>query len=187
MAKTEVILTKHIVGLGSESDQIKVAAGYARNYLIPQGYAVTLTAANKRQLEALRQRRAEREAHEFNSMNDLAKSISKLTAVLKVKTGDDGKLFGSVTPGMIADELKSHFDISLDRKKIHVETPIRTLGEHEVVLKLHADISSTLKVRVESLNPLPAPEPADQWGKEKMGGKDREGRREGRGRDRDRG
>jgi len=168
MSKTEVILTKHITGLGSESDQVKVAAGYARNYLIPHGFAVPLTAANKRQLEVLRQRRSERESHEFNSSNDLAKSISKLTAVLKVKTGDDGKLFGSVTPGMIADELKSHFDISLDRKKIHLETPIRSLGDHEVELKLHADISATLKVRVESLTPLPDLEPASsERGKEK--------------------
>jgi large subunit ribosomal protein L9 len=169
MAKTEVILTKHIMGLGSESDQIKVAAGYARNYLIPQGYAVPLTASNKRQLEVLRQRRAERESHEFNSMNDLAKSIAKLTAVLKVKTGDDGKLFGSVTPAMIADELKSHFDITLDRKKIHSESPIRTLGDHEVELKLHADITATLKVKVESLTPLPDLQPASEPGKDREG------------------
>src|SRR3954467_13475403 len=116
MAKTEVILTHNIVGLGAESDQVKVAAGYARNYLYPQGLAVPVTGANKRRLEVLRQRRAEREAHEFNSMSELAKSISKLTAVIKVKTGDDGKMFGSVTPGTIADEIKRQFDITLDKK-----------------------------------------------------------------------
>ena len=78
MAKTEVILTHNIVGLGGESDQVKVAAGYARNYLFPQGLAIPLTGANKRRLEVLRQRRAEREAHEFNTMTELAKSVSKL-------------------------------------------------------------------------------------------------------------
>ncbi|MBP8016076.1 MAG: 50S ribosomal protein L9, partial [Verrucomicrobia bacterium] len=122
MAKTEVILTHQIVGLGAESDQVKVAAGYARNYLFPQGLAVPLSAANKRRIEALRARRAEREAHELNTMNELAKSVSKLLCLLTVKTGEDGKMFGTVTSGMIADQLKTQFDILLDKKQIHLET-----------------------------------------------------------------
>src|SRR4051812_30342207 len=157
MAKTEVILTHNIVGLGGESDQVKVAAGYARNYLIPQGLAVPLTGANKRRIEVLKQRRAEREADELNHMNELAKGLTKLIAVITVKTGDDGKMFGSVASGAIADQLKTQFDIVLDKKKIHLEHPIRTLGEHEVELRLHQDVVSTLKLRVESSNPLPAP------------------------------
>jgi large subunit ribosomal protein L9 len=157
MAKTEVILTHNIVGLGGESDQVKVAAGYARNYLLPQGFAISVTGANKRRLESLKQRRAEREAHEFNTMSELSKSVSKLILVVKVKTGEDGKLFGAVTAGAIADELKHQFDIALDKKKIHLEAPIKSLGEHEVELRLHAEVKSTLKVRVESLTPLAAP------------------------------
>ena len=157
MAKTEVILTHNIVGLGGESDNVRVAAGYARNYLFPQRLAVPVTSANKRQLESLKQRRAEREAHEFNTMSELAKGITKLICVIKVKTGDDGKLFGSVTAGMIADELKHQFDIALDKKKIHLAAPIRNLGEQEVELHLHAEVKSTLKVRVESLTPIAAP------------------------------
>src|SRR5204862_1830135 len=70
MAKTEVILTSNIIGLGGESDQVKVAAGYARNYLYPQGFAIPLTGANKRRLEVLKQRRAEREAHDLNTMTE---------------------------------------------------------------------------------------------------------------------
>ena len=157
MAKTEVILTHNIVGLGGESDQVKVAAGYARNYLFPQGFAIPLTGANKRRIEVLKQRRGEREAHEFNAMTELARSVSKLICVLKVKAGDDGKMFGSVTSGMIADEMKHQFDITLDKKKIQLESPIRALGEHEVALHLHAEVKSTLKVRVESLTPIIAP------------------------------
>jgi len=157
MAKTEVILTHNIVGLGGESDQVKVAAGYARNYLIPQGFAIPLTGANKRRIEVLKQRRAEREAHEFNAMTELSKSVSKLICVIKVKAGEDGKMFGSVTAGMIADELKHQFDITLDKKKINLESAIRTLGEHEVALHLHAEVKSTLKVRVESLTPIIVP------------------------------
>jgi large subunit ribosomal protein L9 len=160
MAKTEVILTHNIVGLGGESDQVKVAAGYARNYLFPQGLAIPVTGANKRRLESLKQRRAEREAHELNSMTELAKSLSKLICLLTVKTGEDGKMFGTVTSGMIADQLKTQFDVSLDKRKIHLEHPIRTLGDHDVELRLHHDVNSTLKVRVESTNPLPAAPPA---------------------------
>jgi large subunit ribosomal protein L9 len=158
MAKTEVILTSNIVGLGAESDHVKVAAGYARNYLLPHGLAIPLTGTNKRRLEVLRQRRAEREAHELNTMMELAKSISKLIAVIAVKTGEDGKMFGSVTSGTIADTLKTQFDISLDKRKIHLEKPIHALGEYEVELRLHADVTTSMKVRVESATPLPKPE-----------------------------
>ena len=157
MAKTEVILIQNIVGLGGESDLVKVASGYARNYLYPQGLAVPVTAANKRRIEALKQRRAEREAHEFNTMSELSKSISKLIAVLQVKTGDDGKMFGAVTAGMITDQLKTQFDIALDKRKIHLEHPIRATGEYEIELHLHAEVKGTLKVRIESLTPPPAP------------------------------
>src|SRR3954469_17743933 len=166
MPKTEVILTHNIIGLGGESDQVKVAAGYARNYLFPHRLAVPLTSANKRQIEALRQRRAEREAHEFNSMSELARSISKLTALIKVKTGDDGKMFGSVTSGTIADELKHQFDITLDKRKIHLEHAIRTLGDHEIELRLHAEVNASLKVRIESITPVAQPAEGAEGGRD---------------------
>lgn len=179
MAKTEVILTQPVFGLGAESDQVKVAAGYARNFLFPQGLAIPLTGANKRRLESLRQRRAEREALDLNNMLELSKSITKLILLVKVKTGEDGKMFGSVTSGTIVDELKNQFDIALDRKKIHLPEPIKSIGEHEVDLKLHTEVHATLKVRVESINP-PAPvveaaaapaEKTEKRGKGKFGAK----------------
>lgn len=157
MAKTEVILTSNIVGLGGESDQVKVAAGYARNYLFPQSLAIPLTHANKRRIEVLRQRRAEREAHELNTMTELAKSLAKFTCIVTVKTGEDGKMFGTVTAGMIADHLKHQLDVSLDKKKIHLEHPIRTLGNHEVELRLYPDVTATLQLRIESNTPVATP------------------------------
>ena len=157
MPKTEVILTHNVIGLGAESDHVKVAAGYARNYLFPQGLAIPLTGANKRRLEVLRQRRAEREAHEFNTMSELAKGLSKMLLVLTAKTGEDGKMFGSITPGTIVDELKQQFDVGIDKKRIHLEHPLRTLGEHEVELRLHPEVTTTLKVRIDSTTPLPQP------------------------------
>ncbi|MEW6158553.1 MAG: 50S ribosomal protein L9 [Verrucomicrobiota bacterium] len=149
MPKTEVILTQNVVGLGAESDQVKVAAGFARNYLIPQGLAIPLTAANKRRLDALRQRRAEREAKELTSMTELSQTLSKVTLLVHAKTGEDGKMFGSVTAGTIADELKHQFDVALDKRKIHLPHPIKTLGEHDIELRLHHDLTTTLKVKVE--------------------------------------
>ena len=168
MAIIEVILTHNIIDLGGESDQVKVAAGYARNYLFPQGLAIPLTSSNKRRLESLRQRRAEREAHDLNTMTDLAKSISKLICVLAVKTGEDGKMFGTVTSGMVADQLKTQFDVTLEKRKIHLEHPIRTVGDHEIQLRLHADVVTTLKVRVESttLPPVLVAAPAGEAKKE---------------------
>ena len=160
MAKVEVILVENVVGLGAESDQVKVAAGYARNFLLPNRLAIPVNGANKRRLEVLRQRRAEREAHEFNTMTELAKSISKLTALISVKTGDDGKMFGSVTAGTIADALKTQFEISLDKKKIHLGESIRSTGDYEVELRLHAEVRATLKVKVQSSNPVATPETA---------------------------
>lgn len=160
MPKVEVILTHPIVGLGAESDQVRVASGYARNFLLPHGLAISITDGNKRRLEALRKRRAEREAHDFNAMTELAKSLTKMTLTIAVKTGDDGKMFGSVTNGTIADELKKQFDVALDKRKIHIEKPIKGLGEHEVQMRLHAEVHTNLKVVINSTNPMPAPEAA---------------------------
>ncbi len=154
MPKTEVILTHNVIGLGAESDNVKVAAGYARNYLFPQGLAIPLTSANKRQIEALQKRRVEREAKELNTMTELASTLNKLTLVLHVKTGEDGKMFGSVTAGTIVDELRHQYDAQLDKRKVQLAHPIKTLGEHEVPLHLHHDVDCTLKVRVESSTPL---------------------------------
>jgi large subunit ribosomal protein L9 len=174
MAKTEVILIQNVVGLGGESDQVKVNPGYARNFLLPQGLAISLTQANKRRIESLRQRRAEREAHELQAMTELAKSVRNFPPlVVKVKTGEDGKMFGTVTTGSIADELKRQFDVALDKKKIHIEKPIRTLGDYEVDLRLHPDVHAALKIKVESTTPPPAPEPAPAAkGDDKKAGKD---------------
>ena len=160
MAKTEVILIQNVVGLGGESDQVKVHPGYARNYLLPQGLAIPLTQTNKRRLEVLRQRRAEREAHDLQTMTELARSVKNFPPlVVKVKTGDDGKVFGSVTTGSVADELKRQFEVALDKKKIHIEKPIRGLGDFEVELQLHPEVKAMLKIKVESTTPIAQPEP----------------------------
>ena len=161
MAKTEVILVKPISGLGGESDQVQVAAGYARNYLIPEGLAIPVTAANKRQLEVLSARKVARESRELNAANELAASLSKLLLSLQVRTGEDGRLFGSVTAANISTELKQQFDVDVDRRKIHLESPIKTLGEHSVDLRLHGEISAQLRVKIDSINQAATEEAAE--------------------------
>lgn len=154
MAKTaEVILLKRVEGLGAESDEVNVAPGYARNYLIPYGHAISSTAVNKRRREVLRNRRLQRESQELNNAKELGDALAKLTVPIKVKTSDQGKLYGSVTSQTIAEELKAQFDVQLERRKIHLPEPIRTLGRHQVDLYLHANVHTTLNVTVETTNP----------------------------------
>ncbi len=163
MSKTKVILTSHVESLGGEADTVEVAPGYARNYLIPNGLAIPVTRSNARQMDALQQRRAEREAKEFKDAEELAKSVGKLVLTVKVRTGDDGKMFGSVTSAMVLDELEQQFAVHLTKKQVHLVDPIRHTGEHEVELRLHHDVTCNLKVNVESLNPaaVAAEEPAE--------------------------
>jgi large subunit ribosomal protein L9 len=157
MAKTDVILIKNVDGLGGESDQVNVTTGYARNYLLPQGLAIPLTHGNERRLEALRKQRRSREIREAKDAKELSASFKHLILHLKVKTGDTGKMYGSVTPANIIEQLDEQFEIKIDRRKVHLTDPIRTVGDHDVDLRLHPDVMTTLKVRVESTTP-PLPE-----------------------------
>ena len=157
--ETEVILTENVVSLGAaEGDVVKVKPGYARNFLLPQGKAIPASAGNQRYIESLQSRRAEREATERQHMEELRDSLKSLRLHVKVKTGEGGKMFGSVTAGTICDELHNQFDLELDRKKVALVKPLRELGEFDVKLKLHTDLEGELKVFVESENPLPTPQ-----------------------------
>ena len=153
MAKTDVILIKKVDGLGGEADQATVAAGYARNYLIPQGYAIPLTNANKRRVDSLRDRRKKRETEELSHAKELEGSLSKLVLNIKAKTGEDGKMFGSVTSQVIADELISQFELELDRRKILLPEPIKLAGEHLIEIRLHSEVTANLKVLIEGSAP----------------------------------
>ena len=152
MAKIEVILREHVAGLGDESDKVAVAPGYARNYLLPMGKAKLATAVAKHEMEVLKKRRTARVAHELEEMTHLKNTLSKLPPlIIKMKTGEDGKLFGSVTAGMIADEMRHAFGVELDKAKIILpHKKISELGLHDVELKLHAEIHGVVKVKVES-------------------------------------
>ncbi|HMD60457.1 MAG TPA: 50S ribosomal protein L9 [Opitutaceae bacterium] len=153
MAHSEVLLVKPVEGLGGEGDQVKVRAGYARNFLLPSGMALPVTKANAKQIEALKRRRGEREAQELNGANELARKLEKTSLAFAVTTGEGGKMFGSITAADLHGKLEAA-GITIDRKRIHLHTPVKTLGKHTVKVKLHADVSVELSFDVVSENPI---------------------------------
>lgn len=153
MATSEVLLLKPVDGLGAEGDQVKVRAGYARNFLLPQGMAVPLTVANRKQVEALKKARGLREAKELDGAQALAKQIEKAGIAIAVKTGEGGKLFGAVTANDIHDKLTAA-GINVEKRRIHLGQPIKTLGKHEVRIRLHPEVSVDLGFDVVSENPI---------------------------------
>jgi large subunit ribosomal protein L9 len=153
MANSEILLVKPVEGLGGEGDQVKVRAGYARNYLLPRGIAVPLTSSNRKQVEALKKRRAVREADELTGARDLAGRLEKTNLAFAVKTGEGGKMFGSITATDIHDKLTAA-GITLEKRRVHLHTPVKTLGKHTVKVKLHPEITVELNFDVVSENPI---------------------------------
>jgi large subunit ribosomal protein L9 len=153
MAHTEVLLVQPVEGLGGEGDQVKVRAGYARNFLLPRKIAVTLTASNKKHVDALKKRRAEREQTELNIAQELAKKLEKTSLAFAVKTGEGGKMFGAITAQDIHEKLTAA-GVTIDKRKIHLFTPVKTLGKHEVKIKLHSEVSVDISFDVVSENPI---------------------------------
>jgi large subunit ribosomal protein L9 len=150
MPLTELILTENIPGLGAEADVVKVRRGYARNYLLPHGKAHEVTPSALRQIDALKQKRAEREARELNEAEELARRIGKARFIFTLETGETGKAFGSVTAQDIMNRVKNELGAEIDRHKILLERPIKDTGEHEVAIKLYHDVTAQLVVQVKS-------------------------------------
>src|SRR5881296_1763467 len=150
MPITELILTENVPGLGAEADVVKVRRGYARNYLLPRGMAYEVTPAALRQLNALKQKRTEREARELSEAQELARRIGKARFIFTLETGETGKAFGSVTAQDIVNRLKNEVGAEIDRHKIVLERPIKDTGEHEVTIKLHHNVTAQFVFQVKS-------------------------------------
>jgi len=148
-----VILKQDIDKLGKAGDVVKVKPGYGRNYLIPKKLALEATPGNIKVAEIEKVAQARRDHREKESATILAREIVKLTATIRCKTGEGGSLYGSVTALDIADFLTSH-KIDIDKRKIQLDEPIKTIGEYEVPIRLHRDVTVPIKVIVE-----PEPEP----------------------------
>lgn len=155
MATNEVLLVKPVEGLGGEGDQVRVRSGFARNFLLPRNIAVPVTRANRKHIDALKKRRGEREAQELNGAQDLARKLEKVSLAFAVKTGEGGRMFGAITANDIHDKLVAA-GLTIDKRRIHLHTPVKTLGRHEVKVKLHADVTVELGFDVVSENPIVA-------------------------------
>ncbi|MBA2433121.1 MAG: 50S ribosomal protein L9 [Chthoniobacterales bacterium] len=161
MPSTQIILTENIPGLGAEADVVKVRRGFARNFLLPQGKAYEVTKSSMRKLDMLKAKRAEREAKELNEAEEIARRIGKSKVIFTLETGESGKAFGSVTANDIATRLKNEVGAEIERHRIVLESPIKSTGEHEISIKLHPDVTATMKFTVKSSTAEPKPEPVE--------------------------
>ena len=145
--KMEVILREDVDKLGHRGQVVKVAAGYARNSLLPKRLAVPATDANKKIVEQERQAALRREAKEASDATDLGKLVETVTLTIQQKAGENDQLFGSVTTKDISDALEKQ-GYTIDRRKIQLHEPIKTLGEFKVPVRLHRDVTVEIAVNV---------------------------------------
>jgi large subunit ribosomal protein L9 len=161
----EVILKQPVHGLGAEADLVKVKPGYARNFLIPRGLAVTATAASKKFVEDLKRKRAAREAAELNDANEKAKALNKVTLTFQMEANEQGKIFGAVTAQDISERL-AKLGHDIDKKKIAAK-PIKDEGDHEVTIALGHGVSAKIKVVLQVNKPEAAAEEEEASKKKK--------------------
>ncbi len=144
----EVILKEDVPKLGHRGDVVKVAEGYGRNYLLPRKLAIEATVANKAVIEQMKQSAVRRSAVEKADSESLAKQLESVSLTFQRKVGEKDHLFGSVTSSDIAEALEQK-GFNIDRRKIQLNDPLKNLGEFEVPIRLHRDVTSRVKVVVE--------------------------------------
>jgi large subunit ribosomal protein L9 len=141
----QVILRERLENLGDAGEIVDVKAGYARNYLIPKGLAYEATAQNKRRIEAENARSAAKEEATLSEARERAKAIEGVSLTFKTRAGQEGKLFGSITSADIAEKLAEQ-GVTIDRRQIELEEPIKTLGVTSVAIRLHSQVRPEVKV-----------------------------------------
>ncbi|GAA4657879.1 50S ribosomal protein L9 [Streptomyces chumphonensis] len=146
----KIILTNEVSGLGIAGDVVDVRDGYARNYLLPRGFAIRWTRGGEKDVEQIRRARKIREIATIEQANDVKAQLEGTRVRLKVRAGDGGRLFGSVTPSDIATAVKSAGGPDVDKRRIELGSPIKTLGAHEVSVRLHTDVVAKVGVEVQA-------------------------------------
>lgn len=145
----KIILKEDIKTLGKKGKVCEVTDGYARNYLIPHGLAMEATQGNVQDLAHKQKQSDLRKEKEKQEALDLAKKIETMDVILKVKVGDKGRLFGSVTNKEIAEVLEKEYKLKLDKRKIELKEPIKAIGKHLLTVKLHSEVTANLTIMVE--------------------------------------
>ena len=160
MANSDTLLWEAIKGLGSEGDTLSVRAGYARNFLFPRKLAIPVDQGNRKQIESLKIAKEKRIAEELEASKSLAEKIEQINISIAVKTGDNGKMFGSVTSADILTRLAEE-SIALEKKQLNVTQPIKDLGSHKIQVKLSSEIEATFNLEIVSENPIIAESEAE--------------------------
>lgn len=142
----KIILLKDVKNLGSEGDTIDVKDGYARNYLIPYGFAIEANKANVKKIEEIKKSAAIRKEKMLKEAEALQKKLSKISVTIEANAGEEEKLFGSITAEDIANALKSQHDVQIDKHQIKMEEPIKKLGIYKVPVHLIGEINAEVKV-----------------------------------------
>lgn len=145
---SKVILTHEVSGLGSAGDVVEVKNGYARNYLVPQGYAVEWTRGGQKQVEAIKAARVAREQATLEEAQSLKQRLEGSVVTLTVKAGAEGRLFGSVKPADVASAVEASGLGQVDKRKVELSAPIKAVGQHEATVKLRDDIVATITLKV---------------------------------------
>ncbi len=144
----KLILTQEVSGLGSPGDVVEVAGGYGRNYLVPRGFAMRWTRGAEKQIELIKRARAAREIRSVEDARVTAGRLRGMKVRLQTRAGSGGRLFGSVSTSDIAVAVKNAGGPELDRRKIEITNPIKTVGAHQVAVRLHPEVSATLEVEI---------------------------------------
>jgi large subunit ribosomal protein L9 len=144
----KLILTQQVAGLGSPGDVVEVKDGYGRNYLEPRGFAMKWTRGAEKQIDSIKKARSARQIADLDHAKEVAGRLGALKVKLNTQAGANGRLFGSVTASTIADAVKDAGGPDLDKRRIEVRNPIKTLGEHQVSVRLHPEVSATINIDV---------------------------------------
>jgi large subunit ribosomal protein L9 len=144
----KLILTQEVTGLGSPGDVVEVKAGYGRNYLVPRSLAMPWTRGSEKQIELIKRARSAREIRSLEDAREAASRLGSLKIRLHTRAGGGGRLFGSISTADIAAAVKAAGGPELDRRKIEVQNPIKTVGAHQVAVRLHPEVSAKIDIEV---------------------------------------
>ncbi len=144
----KLILVQEVPGLGAPGDVVEVKDGYGRNFLVPQGYAIAWTKGGEKQTLSIRQARDSREFRDLDSANDVRARLEAQPVQLSARAGQGGRLFGAITPADVVAAVVASGGPEVDRRRIEVRQPIKTLGEHRVVVRLHPEVAATVTLEV---------------------------------------
>ncbi len=144
----KIILTQEVRNIGAPGDVVDVADGYARNYLIPRGVALRATKGTLKQVDTIRRTREVREIRNLEQAQQIAEQLAALKIRVQAKAGEGGRLFGQVTPAQIAEAVAKAGGPKIDKKRLHLDEPVKSLGAHRAHLRLHPEVEAEIEIEV---------------------------------------